>query len=580
MKTRVILFVSFVILLLCGSVLFGQSKYLEKPSYADPADLLIWLKVDTNDIESLRSSIHSSNWGLSCEVSIFLAERGYSDILPMVKSKYDSAMAVFPSGEYGLASYIGSYLVSLYLLHDPDLIAEAKAFIDTVLSNFDIKDRYWYQHDLSETMSLLATAGDYTQFNNLKMLVQLDLKDTVQFHRNPDHKSWSETNFTLLTAYGERPEYRATVFNLLKEFAFHPKEDCRSKAESCLSWYFRDIPETREVVIKIAQSDPDFELRERAILDLWNLFKDPIAIDIYRGIILTSTDSVQVKEAAIHLAYLNSPFAYAALLSCYEQRKQDPLGNIIKEEINYYWAPVLQPDVPLTVAIDSLRAYTIECQNLKWIGGREFVKELTNHLAHARKHLDRKDSLNSSRKIEKYQSEIDREYREGNNRDNRFVTAAGWKYLYMEARYVIARLITPPHKSYAPLLEQIDSLRSELKRQEDSKNVSGLLLTKSLELFVNQADGQLQRGDSMGTGLNLTLFQLLVDQTNELTGDLKTKRHPPFYVSDRAYIQLYYLAKYILEDLPRPRESIELSGRIDKELQQELEKMKSGAIGK
>jgi hypothetical protein len=562
------------------SISFGQSEYLKRPIYHSPAEGLTWLKVDTNNIEYLKLSMYDKDLYLSSYAALFLAERGHTDIIPMVKAKYDSEMVGFLSGEDDIGSYLVHYLTALFLLHDDGFVPMTKAFIDSILSRYDIRTRYFLQKNVSNAIQALASAGDYSQFNNLKMLTKLDLQDTAQYLENTHTPNLSETDFTLLNAYGEKPEYRNDVFNLLKEFASNPRLDCREKAEYYLSTYFKDISETHDVIKNIAISDPDFDLRCRAIFDLWSRFEDPAAISITQGIILSSNDTNQVREALWDLADFKSPYAYAALLSCYQQRTQEPFRSLIKFRLDFYRAPLLSPNIAIKAGIDSLRAYTLESQNLKWIGGREFVNKLTNHLANAKKHLDRKDSLNSSREIEKYQSEINKEYKEGNNRDNRFVTAAGWKYLYMEAGYVIARLIQLPHRYYGPLLQQLDSLNSELKREEDLKNVHGLLLTKSLELLVNQADKELQRGDSTGTALNLTLFQLLVDQTNELTGDLKTKRQPPLYVSDEAYIQLYYLAKYILGDLPQPRESVDLPGKIDKDLQQELEKMKREAIVK
>lgn len=577
MKKSIGLIAFLVAQTLLQSNSFGQSKDL-RPVYLDPAERLTLLKVDTNNIESVKAWMYNKEWHLNVSAVLFLAERGYTNIIPIVKAKYDSAMVSLLSGDYDVDPWVLDYLTALYLLHDSGVIPMTKAFIDTLLTRYNTQTSWRYRRNISDAIRLLACAGDYSQFDNLKMLVKADLQDTSQYWENSDTPNLSDTDFRTLTAYGEKPEYRNDVFNLLREFASNPRLGCREQAAFGLSNYFRDIPEAREIVLKIAQSDPDFDLRKATISYLWILFHDPIAIDIDRQIAVTTNDSVQMENAVLDLDSFASPYAYAALLSSYAQRTPDQLSNIIKQAINYYDAPALLPNVSLIVAIDSLRAYTIECQNLKWIGEREFVNELMNHLANARKHLDRKDSLNSSREIEKYQSEIDKEYRKANGRDNRFVTAAGWKYLYMEAGYIIERLIKLPHKPYATLLQQIDSLKSELKLQEDAKNIGGLLLTKSLELFVNQADKQIQHGDSASLASNLKLFQLLVDETNEYTDELKTRKPPTTYVNDQAYSQLYYLAKYILEKLPEPRESVELQERIDKELQRELEKMKSEAI--
>ena len=565
------------------SICFGQSKDLTVPVYGDLGERLTRYKIDTSDIGDVKSRIHDDRYFLSAYASVFLAERGHREILPMVRAKYDSAMADFLSGEMHVDPYLTDYLSALFLLHDPDVVPMTKALIDTLVSKLKLANDWWYQQDLSSAIRLLACAGDYTQFGNLEMLVELDLADTAQFQEDPRYASLSDTDFKLLTAYGEKPEYRTAVFNLLKEYASHPKEDCRSRAELYLSRYFTDISDAREVVSKIAMSDPDLDLRISAIFDLWSRFKDPAAISITQGIILSSNDSDQVRQALWELQDFESPFAFAALLSCLQQRTQEPFRSLIKFRVDFYRAPLLSPDLPIAGGIDSLRAFTLECRNLKWIGGRGFVRELTNHLEDARRHLDRKDSLNSSREIERYQSEIDKEYREGNKRDNRFITAAGWKYLYMEAGYVIAKLIRLPLNRYLPLPQLLDSLKSELKREEDMRNVGGPLLGRNLRLLLDRASGQLGRKDSSGAALNILLFQYVVSRTSEMTDARHGRRtgHGFLYVTDEAYVKLFYRAKYILERLPGPRDVIGHYGDLDRTLRQELEKMeKAGKPGR
>jgi hypothetical protein len=233
--------------------------------------------------------------------------------------------------------------------------------------------------------------------------------------------------------------------------------------------------------------------------------------------------------------------------------------------------------------IDTLFSYIQQCVSLDWLGDANFVKELDNHLTNAKKHLARQDSLKCAREVEMFQAKINKEYKEAGNKDNRFVTIEGWKFLYYNAQYIIERLITLPPKPTETVLKQIDNLKTELQNQSEKKNIGGALFVKGLTLLIDKAKKELQKVDSSETALYIALFQLVVDETWELTEKLegKAKKSPAIYVYDEAYIALHYRAEYILEALPKPKKNIhEQRQQMIKEepsfreFEQELDKMK------
>lgn len=228
---------------------------------------------------------------------------------------------------------------------------------------------------------------------------------------------------------------------------------------------------------------------------------------------------------------------------------------------------------PISTLIDSLTALLTTCLDQKNIGDKNFVKELTSHLDNAKKHLNRKDSLKCAQEIEKFQSTVNREYKEANTKDHRYVTVEGWKFLYYNAEYILERLITLPAKSQGMLEQQIEELKIELANQQKSKNIGGMLLVKSLSALCNQAEKALHKHDSTKAGSYLSLFQFVITEIHTLTKELQKKyrKFDVLYVNDEAYIQLYYRAKYILEALPAQGVSVDITNvQLDDELRKEM----------
>jgi hypothetical protein len=206
------------------------------------------------------------------------------------------------------------------------------------------------------------------------------------------------------------------------------------------------------------------------------------------------------------------------------------------------------------------------------------VKNLEKRLTKAQQELTKGDTLKTSRELEKFIKKVERI-----SKHNDIMTSEAYALLKYNAEYLLERLITLPPKPTGTLLQQIDSLKIELQNQSKKKNIGGVIFVKGLTLLIDQAKKQLQKQDSSETALYIALFQLVVDETWELTQKLeeKKKKFAALYVLDEAYIVLHHRAEYILEALPEPRRSVheqrQQMMKEDsslKEIQQELGTMK------
>jgi hypothetical protein len=231
---------------------------------------------------------------------------------------------------------------------------------------------------------------------------------------------------------------------------------------------------------------------------------------------------------------------------------------------------------PVNTLLDTLVSLKHWIFSFGWIADKNFVNELDNGLENARKHLLKTDSLKCAREVEKFQTKVSKEYKEANTHDKRFVTIEGWKFLYYNARYIIERLVKLPVER-GTILQQIDSLKTELQNQNKQKHIGGAIFVKGLTLLIDKAKKELLKSDSSETALYIALFQIIVDESWELT---QKKKSALLYVNDEAYISLYYRAKYILEALPEPKKNIQehrlqmMNEGAFKEMQQELEGLK------
>ena len=105
---------------------------------------------------------------------------------------------------------------------------------------------------------------------------------------------------------------------------------------------------------------------------------------------------------------------------------------------------IITPD---KVLLDTLVSLKHQAFSRGWLGDKNFVNELDNHLENAQKHLAKGDSVNSGKEVEKFQEKVNKEYqktiedkKKNKPRDKRFVTVEGWKFLFYNAQYILDRL--------------------------------------------------------------------------------------------------------------------------------------------
>jgi hypothetical protein len=356
---------------------------------------------------------------------------------------------------------------------------------------------------------------------------------------------------------------------------------------------------------QIALNDPSVENRYYAADYLKRLKDYSTAIQGYKAVVKAKIDTLRTIEeygkaipreiirtlfetkycvyAISNLEDINSPYSYKALLELQAELQPGPILDRLLLALETYWPPTPNKHDSATVSqmVDSLVSFIPQCASLGWLGDANFIKELDNHLANAKKHLEKSDTLKCAREVEKFQAKISKEYKEANANNKRFVTIEGWKFLYYNAQYIIDRLVKLPARSTGTILQQIDSLKTELQNQNKQKNIGGAIFVKGLTLLIDKARKELQRSDSTETAMYISLFQLTVDESGELTKELeqKGKKSSAIYVKDEAYIALYYRSKYILEGLPEPKKNIQeqrqqmMKERDFKEMQQEIEQI-------
>lgn len=102
---------------------------------------------------------------------------------------------------------------------------------------------------------------------------------------------------------------------------------------------------------------------------------------------------------------------------------------------------------PPEVTISDLVRLKHEAFSKGWIGDEQFVKELDNGLDNAKKHLARRDSVNSAKELEKFLDKLKKEYdksledrRKGRPRDKRFVTAEAYESLSSASQNILSKL--------------------------------------------------------------------------------------------------------------------------------------------
>jgi hypothetical protein len=121
----------------------------------------------------------------------------------------------------------------------------------------------------------------------------------------------------------------------------------------------------------------------------------------------------------------------------------------IKYAINSFFLDDFIPiffygSVSTFIQLDSLASTKHQIAAYNWLGDNNFVTELDSFLTNARSYLSSGDLINCARQVKIFQQKVDEEYRDSLDGDNKRVTIEGWKFLYYNAQYLLARLPSVP----------------------------------------------------------------------------------------------------------------------------------------
>jgi hypothetical protein len=139
--------------------------------------------------------------------------------------------------------------------------------------------------------------------------------------------------------------------------------------------------------------------------------------------------------------------------------------------------------------------------------------------------------------------------------------------VYGNVQEIIDRVLTLPPRSNVSLLDQINTLKAQIRIDAGQGLLGGEILLRGLETMVEGAKQQLMRKDSIGASLYLMLFRATVEETYEISKRLPKSK---LFVKGGGYISLYYRAGYILEGLSEPVD--QPMPNVTPELDQELQK--------
>lgn len=203
-----------------------------------------------------------------------------------------------------------------------------------------------------------------------------------------------------------------------------------------------------ELLFERAVDDTNFVIRRFAFNKLL-IFEPPtIKQFLYKRIFVEPAWSFRSTIADTLLYRFGAPQDYRVVQEYQRWETQPTAKSLTGFRLRDFKPPVPSTTTPVSVMLDTLISTKHQVFALGWLGDKNFVNELDNHLENAQKHLARRDSVNCGKEVEKFQEKVQKEYektvdneKKNEPRDKRFVTVEAWKFLYYHAQYVIDRLL-------------------------------------------------------------------------------------------------------------------------------------------
>jgi hypothetical protein len=374
------------------------------------------------------SRLDSTDSGIVLEALSQIQEYQITEAIPKLES---NIWKQWPDYQY-------FFLRTMWLLHSPNTLAFAKAFVDssngTRFKNTpSITDSLRAKVDATE---ILMDLGDYSTvsyvFDELR-------RDSIVYDLAVD----------LLKSIVEKvPLYSDSAKKELLDLALQDAtEQTRWRALTNLSQLYGGG--MADILMRVAVNDPSgsnrvFALQKLITFEypatrrlLYDRLRDePVAV--YRTLIVDTL-----------LRRYGTPFDYNAVKE-YQSWEQDPVGKSLTFKLLLVFQPPSPPSTATLLSLlDTLVSVKHEAMNLGWLSDANFVNELDNGLTNARKHLLRVDSVNCAKEVRTFQGKVNAQYqataasdKKNQPRDKRFVTVEGWKFLYYNAQYILDRLPT------------------------------------------------------------------------------------------------------------------------------------------
>jgi len=491
--------------------------HLRFPNYA----LLLYNDgIDTTSVDSVKSALEFGDIWASGNAAMLLARWGRIEVIPIIRSVMVEGCATEDYYRYV------EHIEALAMLHDPDILSMLFLFVDSVHTRLLRGDSNGLVSGLN-AIELLLDRRDYSRFQFLV--------DALQWDSGPEIFDAAVSRILQEAPSTIKEELYAIVMSYTSRYpSFSFPGTTLSSLED-----FMDRPQTYSTLITVAESDSDFLTRWSASAILMGDHPNNRAVLHMLGRQLFSTAS-GTDEPIVWIDLISLfPFPDAlVILMSYIDTGSDSLARMRAKYA--YRKYVSQPPDSLTTpqaVLDSLIGFVDEVHIKSWLGDNTFVGELQNDLQNAANYLIGGDSIACAQQVKLFQQQVDEEYRDSLDGDNRFVTIEGWKFLYYNAQYILDRLPAIP---VAPTLTTLTPAMCLTSAGAFTLTVTGTNFTNSSVVRWNGADRQ------------TTFVSPTELQANILASDVAAVDSPQVTVQNPDGSVSGALRYYVVSALPQP----------------------------
>ena len=398
-------------------------------------DVLKCCNIDTNDITKIRHLADSCCYSISDRAAIFLAQRGYKDIMPRLLECLDSAL----KSEHFTRTF--HYTIAVATLDTSLGRYYAHVLYDTMYIRKRERGIRYSNDDFCDVINLLLDLKDYSKYQDFKSFF---------FSNDRPYNPYYIEGFA---RFAQNPALETDAYETVKQFLNDNDEEYRFRALVTL-FRFKNFPERINLIKNVGLKDTNGKIRHYAAsyLEMIGYIYD--AIQCYQELVRSQIDTFYSGYSIYELEDINSPYALSALLELRNQLEAGPLLDRLMLTLELYSPWQYSYDrLEIKVYIDSLRAFIQQCRALGWISDTDFLSELDNYLIEAQRALLSGDSIGCARNIKQFQQAVDAEYHDTLNVTPAKVTTEGWRFLYYNAQYILDRLPAIPAE---PIITQLE----------------------------------------------------------------------------------------------------------------------------